>query len=167
MDGYLKELDRDAPLIRERYIEIAAAKLAVSANEELGKETQKFDSQIASLSQFVAAYKQGGAAIAAADIGKQLEGDREKVAEARRGVRDLRGTEPENVTALAQLGSGLLQANAALDAHAEPCSRSARSAFPSRSRKKPARSRIRSRRCGSSALRTSRARTRCARRKCR
>lgn len=118
VDGYLKELDRDAPLIRERYIEIAASKLAVSANEELGKETLTFDSQIASLSQFVAAYKQGGAAIAAADIGKQLEGDREKVAGLAEAYAIFAATEPENVTALAQLGSGLLQANAALDAHA-------------------------------------------------
>ena len=119
VEGYLAELDQAAPQIRERYIEIAAAKLAVSANEELGKETLKFDSQIASLSQFVAAYKQGGEAIAAADIGKQLEGDREKVAELAEAYAILAATEPENITALAQLGSGLLQANAALDAHAK------------------------------------------------
>jgi hypothetical protein len=119
VEVYLAELDQAAPQIRERYIEIAAAKLAVSANQELGKETLKFDSQIASLNQVAAAYKQGGAAIAAADIGKQLEGDREKVAELAEAYAILAATEPENITALAQLGSGLLQANAALDAHAK------------------------------------------------
>ena len=86
--GYIAELDRDAPLIRQRYQEIAAAKLFTSTGEELGKEGTKLDAQIASLNALVAAYKQGGSAITAAGVLKEIETSQQK-------VRDLAQTEAQ------------------------------------------------------------------------
>lgn len=114
VQGYLQELDRDAPLIRERYQEIAVAKLFVTTGEDFSKEETKFDAQIASLNQLVAAYKEGGSAIAAADVSKQVETARQKVADLAEAYARFAAENPFDLPALAELGSGLLNADSQL-----------------------------------------------------
>jgi hypothetical protein len=114
---YLSELDSAIPQIRLRYEEIALAKNAVSTNDELQKETLGYDRQIASLDEFISAYRQGGAAIASAGIDKSLEGDSQKVAELAEEFARLVAIEPTNITAMAELGVAVQAANAQLEEH--------------------------------------------------
>lgn len=114
------------------------AKDAIALNQELQKETDTYDRQIASLQQLAAAYSQGDHAVAGALIEKQLEADRQKVAQlteeyarlkaaadeytagkarlagAAGPVQGIEGIDPAK---LAQLHTALDQANADLEKH--------------------------------------------------
>jgi lambda family phage tail tape measure protein len=88
-------------------------------NQELQKETDGYAAQIAGLISVTDAYEHGSEAIAAAGIDKQLEKDREKVAQADAEYKAAFNTVGTGVDRLALLAKGLQQANADLETHAE------------------------------------------------
>lgn len=114
------------------------AKDAIATNAELQKETEGYDRQIKSIGELSDAYAKGGAAVGGALIQKQLEGDRQKVAElteeyqrllkahddyasgkaalagAAGPVQGIAGIDPK---ALEQAKTALDNANAALEKH--------------------------------------------------
>jgi Lambda phage tail tape-measure protein (Tape_meas_lam_C) len=75
----LAALDAAAPLFTKLYAQIAAAKASSSASGELQKKSDDFDRQITSLKEISASFAKGPAAVASAEIDKQLEAEKEKI----------------------------------------------------------------------------------------
>ncbi len=101
VEGYLRELQSAAPQIRAYYEQIAAVKFATGKAEEIGKETRELDLQIASMKELSAAYAQGGAAIAAAQVDIQLQKDKLAVADIAEEYALLSAQLPQNALAFA------------------------------------------------------------------
>lgn len=112
-----KELDRDVPVIKNLYLELGAAQEATRIGGELSKEGQGFSREIDSLQGLVAAYKSGSAAIASAGIDKELEEDKQRVAELLELFNRIEASDPFNSAALIALGGSLRNANAMLTQH--------------------------------------------------
>ncbi|MGO9641163.1 MAG: hypothetical protein ACLP1Y_07665 [Candidatus Acidiferrales bacterium] len=115
----VSELSTDTPLIRNLYVELAAAQEATREGGEMSKEGLGFARQISSLEGLVAAYKEGGAAIAGADVEGKLEEDKQRVSELMELLADVAATDPFNFPALADLLAWLGNANAMLSEHRE------------------------------------------------
>jgi len=75
----LAALDAAVPQFTRLYAQIAAAKASSATSEELQKKSDDFDRQIASLKEVSASFAKGPAAVASAEIDKQLEAEKEKI----------------------------------------------------------------------------------------
>lgn len=113
----LDELQANTPLIQKAYLEIDAAQESVKLGGEMFKETQGFDREISSLGELAQAYRSGGAAIAAAGIDKQLEEDKQRVAEQQELLARVKIADPSNVTAIQRESTALSNLTAALERH--------------------------------------------------
>lgn len=73
-------IKEETSLIRALTAERLVAKDAVSLDKEFTKVTEAYDAQVTSLRNLTIAYTAGGTAIASAEIGQKLEGEKEKLA---------------------------------------------------------------------------------------
>jgi hypothetical protein len=93
------------------------AKDTVALSGELNKATAANEAQIASLGRLATAYKTGGAALADAEIDKQLEAEKQKISDLGEEIDRLSDMQGVSAAALATLRSALDAANLALSAH--------------------------------------------------
>ena len=112
-------IQRETVAVHALAAEKQVAKDAVGINAELQKETLNFEKHISSLSRLAAAYAQGGAAIADAEIEGKLEGDAQQVQQLQEEFGKLATTTGVSGTALATIEKALAEAKAQLALHRE------------------------------------------------
>ena len=76
-----KQIQEELATVHALTAERLVAKDAVALNQELLKETEGYDRQIDAIKSLASAYAAGGSAIAGALIEKQLEADKQKIAD--------------------------------------------------------------------------------------
>jgi lambda family phage tail tape measure protein len=118
----LAALDAAAPQFTKLYAQIAAAKASSSTSDELQKKSDDFDKQIASLTEVSASYGKGPAAVASAEIDKQLAAEKDKIDDLRDEYARLQAIPGIGIVGKEQ-GQGpspaLSQLSAAIDAATE------------------------------------------------
>jgi len=110
-------IQQETQAIRANTAEKLVASDAVKLNQDLAKESEGYAATIVSLGSLVDAYSQGGDAIADAEIDKQLEADRLKVAGLEDEYKRLFAVQGTSVDALAAVAIAIRNANEALDVH--------------------------------------------------